>query len=291
MIKRALWYSYRIFFNAVSHYLRDNGSAFASHVALSGLLAFFPFFIFGTSLASFLGAFTYTPQKIEALVQLLPDAIAEPLSKEIITVLTTQRGDLLTLSVIGAAYFASNGVGALRTALNKAYRVIDRRSLFFCRFQSLFFVIIGTVGLVVISFLLVLAPLLIKIMQNYSSQITEYIGIIRLWRYIIAIVVLFTSLLIVHKWLPAGQRKVIDILPGILVTIFVWFLTSIAFAQYLTMFNYASTYAGLTSIMVAIIFLYILSAIFILGGEINAAIIFYRDHSQRTDKLKSFSID
>ncbi|MDD9333183.1 MAG: YhjD/YihY/BrkB family envelope integrity protein, partial [Bartonella sp.] len=95
----------------------------------------------------------------------------------------------------------------------------------------------------------------------------------------------------VHKWLPAGQRKVIDILPGILVTIFVWFLTSIAFAQYLTMFNYASTYAGLTSIMVAIIFLYILSAIFILGGEINAAIIFYRDHSQRADQLKSFSID
>ncbi|MCL6229114.1 YihY/virulence factor BrkB family protein [Bartonella sp. G70] len=286
MIKRALWYSYSIFCNAVSHYLRDNGSAFASHVALSGLLAFFPFFIFGTSLASFLGAFTYTPQKIEALVQLLPDAIAEPLSKEIITVLTTQRGDLLTLSVIGAAYFASNGVSALRTALNKAYRVIDQRSLFFCRFQSLFFVIIGTVGLVVISFLLVLAPLLIKIMQNYPSHITEYISMIRLWRYVIAIIVLFTSLLIVHKWLPAGQRKVIDILPGILVTIFVWFLASIAFAQYLIMFNYTSTYAGLTSIMVAIIFLYILSAIFILGGEINAAIIFYRNHSKRIDKLK-----
>ncbi|MDD9333184.1 MAG: YihY/virulence factor BrkB family protein, partial [Bartonella sp.] len=195
MIKMALWYSYRIFFNAVSHYLRDNGSAFASHVALSGLLAFFPFFIFGTSLASFLGAFTYTPQKIEALVQLLPDAIAEPLSKEIITVLTTQRGDLLTLSIIGAAYFASNGVGALRTALNKAYRVIDRRNLFFCRFQSLFFVIIGTIGLVVISFLLVLAPLLIKIMQNNSYQITEYNIIILLMRYINEIVVLFKSLL------------------------------------------------------------------------------------------------
>ncbi|WP_375626054.1 MULTISPECIES: YihY/virulence factor BrkB family protein [unclassified Bartonella] len=283
MLRNIFRYSYRILVDAVSHYWRDNGSAFASHVALSGLLAFFPFFIFGTSLASFLGAFTYTPQKIKALVQLLPDVIAEPLSQEIINVLTIQRGGVLTVSVIGAAYFASNGVEALRTALNRAYRVVDRRSLLFCRFQSLFFVILGAVGLIVISVLLILTPLLIKIMQNHSFFITEYIGVIRLWRYIIAAVVLFVSLLIVHKWLPAERRKFIDILPGIVLTMFVWFMASIAFAQYLTMFDYISTYAGLASIMVAIIFLYILSAIFILGGEINAAIMFYRKHLQHSD--------
>ncbi|WP_330168363.1 YihY/virulence factor BrkB family protein [Bartonella grahamii] len=284
MLRNIFWYSYRILVDAVSHYWRDNGSAFASHVALSGLLAFFPFFIFGTSLASFLGAFTYTPQKIKALVQLLPDVIAEPLSQEIINVLTIQRGGVLTVSVIGAAYFASNGIEALRTALNRAYRVVDRRSLLFCRFQSLFFVILGAVGLIVISVLLILTPLLIKIMQNHSFFITEYIGVIRLWRYIIAAVVLFVSLLIVHKWLPAERRKFIDILPGIVLTMFVWFMASIAFAQYLTMFDYISTYAGLASIMVAIIFLYILSAIFILGGEINAAIMFYRKHLQHSDE-------
>ncbi|WP_208437108.1 YihY/virulence factor BrkB family protein [Bartonella taylorii] len=284
MLRSIFWYSYRILVDAVNHYWRGNGSAFASHVALSGLLAFFPFVIFGTSLASFIGAFTYTPQKIKALVQLLPDVIAEPLSQEIINVLTVQRGGVLTVSVIGAAYFASNGIEALRTALNKAYRVVDRRSLLFCRFQSLFFVILGTIGLVVISFLLVLAPLLIKIMQNHSFFIIEYIGIIRLWRYITAAVVLFVSLLIVHKWLPAERRKFIDILPGIVVTMSVWFMASIAFAQYLTMFDYISTYAGLASIMVAIIFLYMLSAIFILGGEINAAIMFYRKHLRSSDE-------
>ncbi|WP_034457979.1 YihY/virulence factor BrkB family protein [Bartonella koehlerae] len=284
MLRRIFWYSYRILVDAVSHYYRDNGSAFASHVALSVLLALFPFFIFGASLASFIGAFTYTPQKIKALLQLLPNVIAEPLSQEIVNVLTIQRRGVLTISVIGAAYFSSNGVEALRTALNKAYRVVDRRSLLFCRFQSLFFVILGAFGLVVISFLLILAPLLIKIMQDYSFFITKYIGVIRLWRYIIAAVVLFVSLLIVHKWLPAERRKFIDVLPGIVVTMSVWFMASLAFAQYLTMFDYISTYAGLASIMVAIIFLYILSAIFILGGEINAAIMFYRNHLHHLDE-------
>ncbi|ABM44417.1 hypothetical protein X471_00908 [Bartonella bacilliformis str. Heidi Mejia] len=277
---------YHILINAISHYWRGDGSAFASHVALSGLLAFFPFFIFGTFFAGFIGAFTYTPQKIAALVQLLPDAITKPLMKEIINVLTIQRRDVLTLSVFGAAYFASNGIEALRTALNKAYRVVDYRSFIFCRFQSLFFVIIGAIGLVVISFSLVLAPVLVKMMQQHSPFITEYVGVIRLWRYTIAIVISLISLLIVHKWLPAGKRKLIDILPGIVVTMFAWFLASMAFAHYLnlTMLNYVSTYAGLASIMVAIIFLYMLSAIFILGGEINAAIMLYRDRLQHPNE-------
>ena len=33
-----------------------------------------------------------------------------------------------------------------------------------------------------------------------------------------------------------------------------------------------NTYAGLASIMIAVVFLYIVSAVFILGGELNASI-------------------
>lgn len=286
MILKPFRYSWRIFYNAVSHYFRDSGSAFASHVALSGLMALFPFLIFATSLASFVGARAYTQQSVNALLKMLPDAIAAPIVKEVINVMTIQRSGLLTISVIGTAYFASNGVEALRTALNRAYRVVDRRSIFFCRFQSLFFVIVGTIGLMVISFLLVLAPLVINIVQHDYAGIAQYVGTIRIWRYAIAVVVLFISLLIAHKWLPAGHRKLIDILPGIAVTMVVWVLASMLFAQYLATFaNYVSTYAGLASIMVAIIFLYMLSAIFILGGEINAAIMFFRNRQQQPGQL------
>lgn len=286
MILKPFRYSWRIFYNAVSHYFRDSGSAFASHVALSGLMALFPFLIFATSLASFVGARAYTQQSVNALLKMLPDAIAAPIVKEVINVMTIQRSGLLTISVIGTAYFASNGVEALRTALNRAYRVVDRRSIFFCRFQSLFFVIVGTIGLMVISFLLVLAPLVINIVQHDYAGIAQYVGTIRIWRYAIAVVVLFVSLLIAHKLLPAGHRKLIDILPGIAVTMVVWVLASMLFAQYLATFaNYVSTYAGLASIMVAIIFLYMLSAIFILGGEINAAIMFFRNRQQQPGQL------
>ena len=43
--------------------------------------------------------------------------------------LTIPRGGLLTISVLAAAYFASNGVEALRISLNRAYRVAETRPL------------------------------------------------------------------------------------------------------------------------------------------------------------------
>ena len=45
--------------------------------------------------------------------------------------------------------------------------------------------------------------------------------------------------------------------------------------QYLARFanNYVTMYAGLASVVIALVFLYFLAAIFVYGGELNAAII------------------
>ena len=53
-----------------------------------------------------------------------------------------------------------------------------------------------------------------------------------------------------------------------------WLVFGIAFGRYLTEFarNYVSTYAGLASVMIAVVFLYTVAAIFIFGGELNAAL-------------------
>lgn len=50
---RIIW---KVVFDALWHFSEDDGWAMASHVALSSLMAVFPFLIFGTALASFLGA-------------------------------------------------------------------------------------------------------------------------------------------------------------------------------------------------------------------------------------------
>jgi membrane protein len=255
---RIFFASRRILSDAVGHFNADDGWAMASHLAISALMALFPFLIFATALASFLGANAFAETAVHLVFDTWPDRIAEPIAREVTNVLTVQRGDVLTVGVIAAAFFASNGVEALRVSLNRAYRVTENRSFILLRLQSFAFVLITTIGFLAISVLLVLAPLAGRIAVRNLEWIEPYMGTITLWRFIIASLIIVFGLVAVHFWLPAGKRRFIDILPGITFTLVAWVAGSALFASYLEQFStYVSTYAGLASIMIAVVFLYI----------------------------------
>ena len=272
----------RILSDAMGHFDSDDGWSMSSHLAISALMALFPFLIFATALASFLGANAFADTAVHLVFDTWPQQIAAPIANEVRNVLTVQRGDFLTVSVIAAAIFASNGIEALRVSLNRAYRVTETRSFMFRRLQSFAFVLIATIGFLAISLLLVLAPLLAEIAQRNLTWIGPYMGTITVWRYIIASGVIVAGLVAVHFWLPAGHRPFQDVIPGIVFTVIAWVAGSSMFAAYLKQFsNYVSTYAGLASIMIAVVFLYIVSVIFILGGELNEAIRRYLEARSR----------
>jgi membrane protein len=263
----------RVLYDALGHFNTDDGWSMASHLAISALMALFPFLIFATTMASFLGAKAFAETAVHLVFDTWPEQIAAPIAREVVDVLTVRRSDLLTFGVLLAGFFASNGIEALRTSLNRAYRVVETRSFMFRRIQSLVFVVVATVGFVAVSVLLVLAPLIVRIADAHFEWIRPYLGTITLWRFIIASTVIVLGLIAVHVWLPAGRRRFVDIVPGILFTLIAWLVGSTMFAAYLDRFSsYVTTYAGLASIMIAVVFLYIISAIFILGGELNAAI-------------------
>ena len=272
----------RVIYDAFGHFNNDDGWAMSSHLAISALMALFPFLIFATTLASFLGAQAFADTAVHIVFDTWPEQIATPIAREVRNVLTVQRTDLLTYGVVLAAYFASNGIEALRTSLNRAYRVSETRGFFRRRAQSLVFVLIATAGFLVISVLLVFAPLLARLAEAHLEWIKPYMGTITVWRFVIASAVIVGGLFAVHVWLPAGKRSFVSILPGIAFTLVGWVVGSTIFATYLDHFSsYVTTYAGLASIMIAVVFLYIVSAIFILGGEINAAISRYLEARAR----------
>ena len=263
----------RILGDALGHFNNDDGWSMASHLAITALMALFPFLIFATALASFLGAHAFSETAVHIVFDTWPEQIAEPISRQVQRVLTVQRGDFLTYGVLAAAFFASNGIEALRVALNRAYRLTETRSFFYRRTQSLVFVLIATLGFFAISILLVAAPIAVHIAARHLDWIEPYLGTITLWRFVVASIVIVLGLIAVHFWLPAGRRRFVDIAPGILFTLIGWVAGSTIFAAYLERFSsYVATYAGLASIMIAIVFLYIVSVIFIMGGELNAAI-------------------
>jgi membrane protein len=268
---------YKVIYDAVYHFVEDDGFAMASHVALSTLLAVFPFLIFGTALASFLGASQFSSTAVHLIFDTWPEAIAKPLADQVVQVLTIPRGGLLTISVLAAAYFASNGVEALRISLNRAYRVLETRPWYFNRLASLGYVLIAVLIFAILSILLVAVPLALNYTRQWLPALADILEIVFSWRIYGTIFLLVAGLLILHLWLAAGRRRLLDVIPGVILTLVFWSIGALLFAYYLSTFaNYTATYAGLASVMIVLIFLYMLAVIFIMGAEINAALMKFR---------------
>jgi membrane protein len=259
--------------DAFYEFLADDGWAIASHIALSTLMALFPFLIVLTSLAGF---FELADQAVGLLLQIWPKQVADSLSGEIHDVLTTSRGDILTIGAVLAVYFASNGVEALRVALNRGYSVIEPRRWYWLRLESIGYTLVAAVTALAMAFLIVLGPLIIEGARRHIPLIVESNEqLLDVVRYSITIAALVVALLILHAWLPAGRRGFLQILPGIIFTLVASLVSGIVFGQYLARFanNYVTMYAGLASVIIALVFLYFIAAIFVYGGELNAAII------------------
>ncbi|MBN9673960.1 YihY/virulence factor BrkB family protein [Roseibium aggregatum] len=264
---------YAVLKDAIGHFARDDGFAMASHVALSGLLAVFPLLIFIASLAAFFGFTGAADRASELLFDTWPESVAAPVAKEIKNVLTVRRGDLLTFGAVAALWFSSNGVEALRTALNRAYRQQEHRNFVLLRLQSIGLVLLGAGIMLVYTFLVVLAPLALATLEQYVPKIEAFLLSINVARFTLAGSLLVIGLFITHWLLPAGKRRFHDLWPGVLATLVMWIVAGSVFGAYLASFaNYVSTYGGLAGIMTTLIFLYICALLFILGGEVNASI-------------------
>jgi membrane protein len=268
--------SWRVIYGAFLHFLADDGWAIASHIALSTLMAMFPFMIVVTALAAFFfGSKDLADEAARILLEAWPPQVAGPISDDITGVLTNARGDVLTFGVLFALYFASSGVESLRIGLNRAYDMAERRPWWLLRLESILYVLIGAVAILAFSFLVVLAPLLWDRLVLLAPQVQPFSGIITFVRYTVAAMVLVIALAVIHTWLPAGRRTLGEIAPGIVATLLLWLLAGAVFGRYLAeyAFAYVSMYAGLASAMVALVFLYVCASIFVFGAELNSTIV------------------
>ena len=266
----------KIVWRAAEKFAADDGWAIASYIGLTLLTSLFPFLIFVAALAGFLRSGDLAQEAAKLVFSEWPEVVARPIADEVERVLTTPRsGGLLTFGAVFSFYFASSAIEALRVGLNRAYGLIEPRPWWMLRLQSLGLVLVGSFALLTLAFLVVLGPLIVDTLGAFFPSVAEAHRLLTFLRIGIAALMLASSLILAHLILPAHRVGFLDILPGVALT----FVASIAFGElfgaYLSEYlrNYISTYAGLASVMIALVYLYWVAFLFVFGGELNASII------------------
>ena len=270
-----------ILWSAGEKFVADDGWAIASYIGLTLLMSLFPFLIFVAALAGFLGSDELAKEAARLIFAEWPKEVAGPIAEQVSNVLTAPRGGLLTLGAVLASWFASSAIEALRVGLNRAYGLVERRPWWLLRLQSLFLVLVGALALLGLAFFVILGPLILDALAAYFPRVAAARELLTFVRLAIAGFMLGISLYLAHLILPAHRPRLVDLVPGVALT----FVASIAFGEafgiYLSEYvrNYISMYAGLASVMIALVYLYWVALLFVFGGELNAAILRAREEA------------
>jgi membrane protein len=259
---------------AVRAVYADSGFAMAGAVAYSFVLSLFPFCIFLGALAGVFGGEERAQEGIKQLFEIVPAPVAQALAPEVMAVMGRSRFDLLTFGAFISLFFATSAIESLRAALNVAYRQRETRSYPVCLLQSSLFVVLSAVGMLVLTWGVVVGPeMAARIKPAWMLWLADTGWLPLIVRFAIVVGAIGLQLLAYHLWLAAGHRRLAEVWPGVLLSIVLWVLAARLFGSWLLISDYSRFYAGLTSIMSALVFFQISAIIIILGAELNRGLL------------------
>lgn len=249
-------------------------SAYAAQMAYFFVLSIFPFLIIAFAV---LGKLDITYSVVSsAYQQLVPVEAYEIIDGYIKSLLSANLETVVPISLVASLWTASQAVGALERALNRAHEVTAPRRYIKSR-------LFGLMMTVLLLSLLLVSIVLPNITIGFLDWLSGHIHMSKAIRQTIAYGrwLLLSGLFIVvltlfQMMMPNVKLKLRQVWPGVLVNFGGWGILSIGFSLFVRYFsNISFVYGSLGAVITLMIWLYFVGLLIMLGAEVNAALIKY----------------
>lgn len=237
------------------------------------ILSLFPFIIALLNTLKFTGILS--PDSILSYIRYLPKDISDVVLKFVQELLQSSSSGLLIISIIAGLWSASSGINQLFNNVNAAYGLNKKRSFLSARLLSLVFAIALILLIILLVITQVFGELIINALYNIVHLTPNLQSKLKLLSLIVPIIYMLIIFSFLYKMAPLKEiKKMLNIkmvLPGaIFATVGVILMTTI-FGFYVSNFGkYSVTYGSLGGIIIMLIWIWLVSLIILIGGEINA---------------------
>lgn len=256
----------------------DEITGLSAQLAYFLLLSAFPLLIFAITLLGYLPISSDEVLDLfNNIMHIAPEDTYKMIEEMIVSVFEVKRGDVLSISIIITLWTASNGMKAIIRALNKAYNIKESRGFFHNRLIALLMIFAIIIAIAVALILSVFGNLIGNFLFLYFELELSFLRIWDITRYIISFLLLLVLFALLYFIAPNKKLKWREIYIGTVFAAIGWIGVSWVFSFYVNNFgDYSATYGSLGGVVVLMVWLYISSAILILGGEINALIQYFK---------------
>ncbi|MBL4585544.1 MAG: YihY/virulence factor BrkB family protein [Flavobacteriales bacterium] len=246
----------------------------ASAVAFNFILAIFPAIIFLFTLIAYIPINGFQEQLLEIMQVLLPESVFASVSETFTDIITRQRGGLLSVTVISALYFSTNGVSTLIDSFNTTYHTIESRPYLIQRVYALLITVILAVFTLIGVGLIIFGQMG---MEFISQQGWIEDGLARfslnVGRWIIIVALIFFAISVLYFFGPAKQTKWRFFSAGSSLATVLVLITSLGFTYFVESFGqYNKLYGSIGTLVIVMLWMLFNSIALLIGFELNASI-------------------
>lgn len=255
---------------AIVKMVEHDGVEHAGYMAFMMLLSIFPFFIFILAFTSFFGLSELGEMFIWFTIDNLPENSIAALKTRIDEMIANPPHGLLTLAILGTLWTASSFIECLRTILNRVYEVKTPPIYILRRLLSIvqFLIIISAICFAML--ILIIIPVILTKIHYFVILKDEYRSLINIAKYIFVFLSLFLTISSLYFLIPNISLKYSEVAPGALLAVILWSVSGYLLTKYIIYYNQLSiVYGSLGSIIITLLFFYIINIIFIIGAEFN----------------------
>jgi membrane protein len=242
------------------------------------VMSLFPGLLVGISLLGLFGQQSLVTDSVEYLADAgVSKDVRDPIAQSLDNLISTSGGKAGIGLILGIALGlngASGAFGAAGRALNKVYGVDEDRGFARKKLNDIAWT-------VVVILLGVVALVCVFLGGDLAKDLFGTIGLGStagaVWtyaRWLVALAAMLLTFAITYAFAPdLSQRRFRWISPGAVLGVVIWLAASAGFFFYVSNFgNYGATYGAFAGAVILLLWLYLTSLAFLLGGELNGAI-------------------
>lgn len=245
---------------------RKNISAFAASTSFFLFLSMIPLLM---ALCAILPYTRLTEENLlMAITKFTPDAM-NGLVVSVVSDVYARSAGTITIFAIVTIWSASKAMLALIRGLNAVNDFEERRNYFVLRFIACIYTVIILAATILALLVMVFGNVIVNLLLADIPPLHILVQFVMRFRFLFSWAILTFVFALIYAYVPSNKLRFKGQVPGAAFSAIMWGAASYAFSIYVDHFNGFGTYGGLTTVVIMMLWFYLLMYILMIGAHIN----------------------
>ena len=239
---------------------------YAASTAFFMFLSLIPFMMVAFAVMPY--TFVTKEMLLGVLARVMPEA-ADAFLVGIIEEIYDSSAGIVTVSVIATLWSAGKSMQALIRGLNVVNGIEERRGFLLLRALGCIYTIAFMIAIVIMIGILMFGRTIVNFLFRHLPELEPMRSLMLRLRYPVSLVLLILLFTAIYCLVPSKKQNFLKQLPGAVFAAVIWSVASWVFSFYLNNFDGLSAYGSLATVIIVMLYMYMMMYIILMGAYIN----------------------